>query len=320
MNSVIDLIKESINKGLYIGVVSHKNPDGDSLGSTIAMGLSLEKLSKNIVFVKPDIIPQDYYFLPGLDKMQSLEEINVDLDILIILDSSDPDRLGLNKSLIESSKKTINIDHHVSNTSFGDLNLIVGESSSTGEIVFNLLSQGEFPIDSDIASCIYVAISTDTGRFSYENVNENTHLIIAALYKYGINAYEINKNLYQKRSLSRTKLFVLAISNLEFFKDGKIAIVKVSLDMYLKTGAKPDETEGIVEFLRDTEGVEVACLLKELPNKEIKLSIRTKEYVDANKVCSFFGGGGHIRASGASSSYSIEETQRLLLEEINKYI
>ena len=320
MNKAINLIQDSISKDLSIAVVSHKNPDGDSLGSLIAMGLSLDKLSKNVIFVKPDVIPEDYLFLPALEKMIQLDSLNIDIDLLIVLDSSDPDRLGLNKNLLEISKRIINIDHHISNTNFGDLNIVIPESSSTGEIVFELLSKANFPIDTDIATCIYTAISTDTGRFSYQSVTKNTHLIISELYNYGIDGYEINKNLYQNRSLSRTKLFILAVSNLEFYKDGKVAIAKVTKDMYSKTGAKPDETEGIVEFLRDTEGVEVACLLKELKNNDVKLSVRTKEYVDANKICSFFDGGGHLRASGASSTLSIEETEKILLKEINKYL
>ncbi len=320
MNKAINLIQDSISEDLSIAVVSHKNPDGDSLGSLIAMGLSLDKLSKNVIFVKPDVIPEDYLFLPALEKMIQLDSLNIDIDLLIVLDSSDPDRLGLNKNLLEISKRIINIDHHISNTNFGDLNIVIPESSSTGEIVFELLSKANFPIDTDIATCIYTAISTDTGRFSYQSVTKNTHLIISELYNYGIDGYEINKNLYQNRSLSRTKLFILAVSNLEFYKDGKVAIAKVTKDMYSKTGAKPDETEGIVEFLRDTEGVEVACLLKELKNNDVKLSVRTKEYVDANKICSFFDGGGHLRASGASSTLSIEETEKILLKEINKYL
>lgn len=320
MNKAINLIQDSISEDLSIAVVSHKNPDGDSLGSLIAMGLSLDKLSKNVIFVKPDVIPEDYLFLPALEKMIQLDSLNIDIDLLIVLDSSDPDRLGLNKNLLEISKRIINIDHHISNTNFGDLNIVIPESSSTGEIVFELLSKANFPIDTDIATCIYTAISTDTGRFSYQSVTKNTHLIISELYNYGIDGYEINKNLYQNRSLSRTKLFILAVSNLEFYKDGKVAIAKVTKDMYSKTGAKPDETEGIVEFLRDTEGVEVACLLKELKNHDVKLSVRTKEYVDANKICSFFDGGGHLRASGASSTLSIEETEKILLKEINKYL
>ena len=320
MNKAINLIQDSISEDLSIAVVSHKNPDGDSLGSLIAMGLSLDKLSKNVIFVKPDVIPEDCLFLPALEKMKQLDSLNIDIDLLIVLDSSDPDRLGLNKNLLEISKKIINIDHHISNTNFGDLNIVIPESSSTGEIVFELLSKANFPIDTDIATCIYTAISTDTGRFSYQSVTKNTHLIISELYNYGIDGYEINKNLYQNRSLSRTKLFILAVSNLEFYKDGKVAIAKVTKDMYSKTGAKPDETEGIVEFLRDTEGVEVACLLKELKNNDVKLSVRTKEYVDANKICSFFDGGGHLRASGASSTLSIEETEKILLKEIIKYL
>ena len=320
MNKAINLIQDSISEDLFIAVVSHKNPDGDSLGSLIAMGLSLDKLSKNVIFVKPDVIPEDYLFLPALEKMIQLDSLNIDIDLLIVLDSSDPDRLGLNKNLLETSKKIINIDHHISNTNFGDLNIVIPESSSTGEIVFELLSKANFPIDTDIATCIYTAISTDTGRFSYQSVTKNTHLIISELYNYGIDGYEINKNLYQNRSLSRTKLFILAVSSLEFYKDGKVAIAKVTKDMYSKTGAKPDETEGIVEFLRDTEGVEVACLLKELKNNDVKLSVRTKEYVDANKICSFFDGGGHLRASGASSTLSIEKTEKILLKEINKYL
>ncbi len=320
MNEVISLIQDSITRSSTIAVVSHKNPDGDSLGSLIAMGLSLDKLNKNVIFVKPDIIPEDYLFLPAIEKMTQIDNIDIEIDLLIVLDSSDPDRLGLNKNLLEISKKIINIDHHISNTNFGNLNIVMPESSSTGEIVFEILSKAQFPIDVDIATCIYTAISTDTGRFSYQSVSKNTHLIVSDLYDYGINGYEINKNLYQNRSLSKTKLFILAVSNLEFYQDGKIAIAKVTKDMYSKTGAKPDETEGIVEFLRDTEGVEVACLLKELKNNDVKISIRTKEYVDANEICSFFDGGGHVRASGASSALSVEETEEVLLKEINKYL
>ncbi|HZH93592.1 MAG TPA: bifunctional oligoribonuclease/PAP phosphatase NrnA [Tissierellaceae bacterium] len=320
MKNNLEAFKELIRTSERIAVVSHMNPDGDNLGSLLAAGLSLEKMGKGVLFVKADIIPEDYRFLPGVERLSPVDETIDMLDLLLVLDSSDPDRLGENRFLIDKSQKVVNIDHHVSNSEFGDINIVKPEMSSTGEILFELLLQMDMPIDSEIASLIYVAMSTDTGRFTYQGVTGKTHETVARLYGYGIDAYAINNSLYQRRSLERTKLFIRAVSNIRLYKDNRIGIVRVTKSMLDETGSSMEDTEGIVEFIRDTDSVEAACILKEIDDGVVKISLRTKNIVDANKVCSVFHGGGHSRASGATVEDTIDNVESRLLDEINKYL
>ncbi len=318
--SNVEFLREAIKNCKRVAVVSHKSPDGDNLGSLLAMALSLEKMGKDVVYVKADIIPEDYEFLPGIEKLETIDDSIDEIDLLMVLDSSDEDRLGENKFLLEKSKIIANIDHHVSNTQFGDINIVLPDLSSTGEILFNILVELEMPIDNIIASLIYVAMSTDTGRFTYQGVTGSTHETVAKLYDYGIDSYSINRSLYQRRSLARTKLFVKAVSQIVFYNNNKIGVVKVSKKMLDETETSMDDTDGIVEFIRDTESVEAACLLKEINESIIKISLRTKNEVDANKVCQAFSGGGHNRASGATVEDSLDNAEKRLVAEINKYL
>jgi len=307
-----------IHNSEKIGVVSHINPDGDNLGSLLGLGLSLKSLNKDVYLIKADFIPNDYKTLSGIEL---LDDFHGDyLDLLFVLDCSDPDRLGHNKFLMDKSKSIVNIDHHISNTNYGEFNFVDTTASSTGEMIYELLIELKLPINREIAENLYVAISTDTGRFSYESVTGLTHKVISELYKYNINAYHINKVLYQSRSIQRTKLFIDAISKLNFYYDTTVAIVKVTHNMLKDSDAKMEDTEGIVEFLRDTDSVEVACLLKEMSSEEIKVSIRTKSNINANEICSAFGGGGHIRASGCSIKADIHMAEKLIINEIAKYL
>lgn len=320
MNSEKDELLKAIGNSGYIAVVSHINPDGDNLGSVLGLGMSLVQLGKKVDFIKPDIIPDDYNFLPGVERLSGYGELRDKLDLLIVLDCSDPTRLGENQKLIDVAKVVVNVDHHVSNTMFGDILLVDPKASSTGELVFDIIEDLNLPIDEEIATCLYTAITTDTGRFSYQSVTASTHRIAASLYELGINGYEINKRLYQTRSLKRTRLFSRAMAEMELMFEGKGAVVKISRRMLEETGASMEDTEGIVEFLRDTESVEAACILKEMDENLIKASIRTKDPIDANKICGAFGGGGHIRASGCTISATMEEAAALISDEIKRHI
>lgn len=316
-NNLMEL-KELIQASRSIGVVSHINPDGDNLGSLLGLGLSLKSLDKEVYMIKADFIPNDYIFLNGIEELKTFD--GKTLDLLFVLDCSDKNRLGLNQNLFDLSTKVVNIDHHISNTIFGDMNFVDNSVSSTGELIYDIIKGLTLPMDKDIAENLYVAISSDTGRFSYENVSSKTHEVIADLYDYSIDAYKLNKKLYQSRSLDRTKLFIEAISNVNFYNNSSIAIVKVTQKMLRKTNAKMEDTEGIVEFLRDTDSVEAAFLLKELSEHEIKVSLRTKSNVDANMICSAFGGGGHTRASGCTIKDTIIKAEELVLMEAKKYM
>ncbi len=314
MNSTISQAIDLIKASDEIYIISHTSPDGDNVGSILAMGLALKKIGKKIKIIKSDIIPSDYQFLPHIDIIQEYDEKSIDL--LIVLDCSDIERLGKLKYIISKSTKVINIDHHVSNTAFADYNIVDSKACATGEIVYSFLEKMGIEIDEEIATCIYTAINTDTGSFMYESVTDKTHEIAADLLRKGINKKKIVLNLYQSRSMERTNLFIDCLSTFKTYYDNKIAVVKVTQDMLKKANAQMEDTEGIISFVKDTKGVEVACLLKENNEGIIKISLRSKEYVDVSKVCSEFNGGGHIRAAGCSLNVDIESAEKIIVQKL----
>lgn len=310
INKAIDLIKSSQK----ISIVSHVSPDGDNLGSILAMGIALRKLGKEVNIIKTDEIPSDYHFLPQVETIMDYD--GQDIELLIVLDCSDIDRLGDLKNLVSKSKNTLNIDHHISNTAFADYNIVDSKAAATGEIVYMFLNKMGIEIDEEIATCIYTAISTDTGSFMYESVTDSTHEIIADLLRKGIDKNNIVLNLYQSRSMERTNLFIDCLSTFKIYHEDKIATVKVTQDMLKDNNAQMEDTEGIISFVKDTKGVEVACILKEHKDGTIKISLRSKEYVDVAKICSEFNGGGHIRAAGCSIKENIEKAENLMVQKL----
>lgn len=317
MNNTIDMAISKISNLDEIYIASHVNPDGDNIGSMLAMGLGLKQLGKKVNIIKTDDIPSDYLFLPSIDMIQpyDLEKDN-SIDLLITLDCADADRLGEYKSLVDTAKTVINIDHHISNTNFGDINIVDGKASATGEMVYELLKEMDVEINKDISTCLYTAISTDSGSFMFDSVSPKTHEIIANLLKSGIIHSEINIKLYQSRSIEKSKLFLNIYSTLKTFKDNKIATMKVTQDMLKDANAKMEDVEGVISFAREIETVEVACLLKEIDENDIKLSLRSKRHVDVSKICSSFNGGGHVRAAGCSMSQNIDDAEKLIVEQI----
>ena len=317
LDALMDRAVEFINEYDNIFICSHVQPDGDNIGSTLALYMAIKKKKENVKVVKTDEIPSDYLFLPNIQvfKEYSLDE---QVDLFISLDSSDVERLGPGKELLKKAKKIINIDHHVTNNGFGDINIVLPSTSATGEIVYKFIKHMNAEIDKDIATCLYTAISTDTGRFMYSNTTYETHLIASELLKTGIDINNINIHLYQNRSMERTKLFLEAINNMDFHLDGKIGIAVVTQDMLSRNNAKLEDSEGIVSFIRDTSTIEVACLLKEISEKEIKVSLRSKQHVDVSKIALNFGGGGHIRAAGCTIYDTIDNAKKVVLDEILK--
>lgn len=317
LDALMDRAVEFINEYDNIFICSHVQPDGDNIGSTLALYMAIKKKKENVKVVKTDEIPSDYLFLPNIQvfKEYSLDE---QVDLFISLDSSDVERLGPGKELLKKAKKIINIDHHVTNNGFGDINIVLPSASATGEIVYKFIKHMNGEIDKDIATCLYTAISTDTGRFMYSNTTYETHLIASELLKTGIDINNINIHLYQNRSMERTKLFLEAINNMDFHLDGKVGIAVVTQDMLSRNNAKLEDSEGIVSFIRDTSTIEVACLLKEISEKEIKVSLRSKQHVDVSKIALNFGGGGHIRAAGCTIYDTIDNAKKVVLDEILK--
>ena len=314
LEKCIKIIKESDN----IFLASHIHPDGDNIGSLLALGMALKNINNNVTIVKVDDIPKDYLFLPNVNLFME-PNLNEPIDLFISLDSSDLDRLGIGKKMALKANKVINIDHHITNDNFGIINIVDPSASATGEIVYHLIKKLGVEIDKDIASCIYVAISTDTGSFMYDSTTSETHLIAADLLSKGINMNNIIVNLYQSRSIERSKLFIKSLNSLEMFYEEKIGMILLTQNMVKECSAKMEDSEGIISFVRDIEGIEVAGILKEFNENEIKVSLRSKSIIDVSQICLKFNGGGHKRAAGCTIYDNIENAKQIILNEIYKY-
>lgn len=316
MNKYIEIFNE-LNQRDNIYILSHINPDGDCIGSALAIFNYLKTIDKNVKMPKADNIPDDFDFLPGIEEIKPLEKID-DNYTIITVDSAGLNRLGKNVDLIENADLVINIDHHISNDYFADINLVLDDASSTGEVIYRLFKANDIILNYDIAMALYTAISSDTGSFMYSNTSQRTHEIIADLYNYNIDTDMININLYQSNKLQKAKLFSEIILNLELFFKDKLAIAKIDYDLVNKYGLQMDDTEGLVETIRNIKEVELAIILKERKDNKTRVSARSKGEVDVSKLCSIFGGGGHKRAAGCSIDSNLDMAAELLIKEIGK--
>lgn len=309
-----------INKSKNICILSHVNPDGDSIGSLLALGMALKRNNaKRVAIGKVDRIPEQFNFLPNIELIEDVD-LDIKYDLLITLDCSDIGRLGKLKDIVNNSKTIINIDHHITNEMFGDINIVDEKSASTGEIVFKFIEQMNYQLTSDIATCLYVAISTDTGSFKYDSTSYETHIIASKLLNTGINLNEIVVNLYQSKSLRKTKLMIKSLSSLELFFNNKLGIVKVTQDMLSQFEASLEDADDIVEFIRDIDDVEVSCVLKEINSREVKVALRSKKYVDVSEVAKTFGGGGHIKASGCTIMEDVETAKTMIIKKMGSIL
>ncbi|WDV47745.1 bifunctional oligoribonuclease/PAP phosphatase NrnA [Clostridiaceae bacterium M8S5] len=303
---------KKLNEAGKIGLISHIKPDGDNIGSLLSLGTALKELYKGKVdILKSDDIPSKYDFLSNYSSVIPPEE-HSRYDVMIVLDCGDEKRIGKYEYLLDNSF-VINIDHHISNTDFGDLNIVFRKASSTGEIVYKILKEMQFDINIEIATSIYVAISTDTGSFKYDNTTKETHMIAGELLGKGIDLNQITKRVYQSVKLEEALYFINTLKNIEFYYDNKLAIVTNDDELQVVT-------EGIVEYARDIDTVEVACHIKKIGENKVKASLRSKSFVDVAKIAQKFGGGGHIRAAGCTIESSVEVAKQNIISEMKNVL
>ncbi len=316
-NSIAHIASE-MNRISEAVLFSHVSPDGDCLGSMLALGLALESMGKKIRYYNPGPLPVNLRFLPGLDPIMTTKPGQFP-DTLVFIDCAEADRVynGIASELFED-RTVINIDHHVSNDCFGTINWVDPNVAATGEMIYKLIKKLGVPITHDIAVNLYTAIITDTGRFSFSNTTADSFKIAAGLVKTGIDLVEINNVLFEKKSLSQTNLLKIALTNLEIHQDGKIALIVLSKEDFEKSGAEENLSEGLVNYARNIENVEAAALLKEIDDREVKVSFRSNSWLDVSEVAQRFGGGGHIRASGCTINASLKgatQEVKAVLEE-----
>ncbi len=315
LDRIISIIKQEEN----LNLISHILPDGDSIGSLLAFGRGLTKAGKKIRMFTPGHIPLKYTFLSGADLVShDLDLFNSALTV-IVLDSSDADRLGSFKEKVMSSPTIINIDHHVTNQGYGSLNHVNPEASATGEIVYSVMKDLKISLDSEIAEALYVAISTDTGSFKYDNTTPLTHRVTASLLEHGISPGALSQKVFDERPLSFYMLLKEALASLEMYCNRTVAVMTISKDIRIRSAASTDDLDGIVNYTRNIEGVELGILFYVEADSEVKVGFRSKR-LDVSKLAGKLNGGGHIRAAGCRLQGNYESVKTKVLDEALKML
>jgi phosphoesterase RecJ-like protein len=316
----MDQIIQHIKDGQDILIASHAEPDGDSVGSLVALGLALTKLDKKITMHTPSPIPAVYRFLPGAGRIvQQIKSADI-YDLALVLDCGDLTRIGETSAEIGRIPIVINIDHHVSNTGFGHIQFIDTDACATAEIVYRLINALEIPFDKAIATSIYTGILTDTGSFRFSNTNQAAFAISKAMTDAGVEPHNVAQRVFGTYSLGRIKLLNMLLNSIEISENGKLSMMTVTRSMLNTTGTNTEDLDGMINYARRIEDVKVAALIHEIKNGAGKfanmnryhVSLRSDSSVDVAKIAGKFGGGGHTSAAG----FQIESTLVALKSKI----
>jgi len=315
MKEVISQIKKSNSVAIFV----HTNPDWDCIGSAMALRNALRNngvradvftetsLSKHLSFLETDVVT----FSEGASAPA--------YDCYCAVDVGSADRIGSWGIFFTQKENTVCIDHHHPNGEFAKISHIEPSRSSTGELIYELLTEGGFEITKEIAQYLYCAMSSDTGSFQYASVNRRTYEILIALYETGINTTYLCSMLYERNSITQLKLQAEAINSIKLYKDGKIATAKITNEIMEKHGAERSDAEALAQIPRSIDGVMISAFLKELPEGDIRVSLRSLGDYNIEPIARKFGGGGHKKAAGCTfKSVSIDEAEKELVRELEK--
>ena len=287
-------------------VTSHVNPDGDAIGSLIAMGLAMKALGKGVTMYNESPMPAVYQFLPAIDGVTDhVADFSV-YDLAVVIDCGNLERVGGDHVAVGAIPTVINIDHHVTNTSFGDLQYIDTDACASAELVYRLIRQLEVTISEAMAWSIYTGILTDTGSFRFSNTNRAAFTICEEMLTIGVDPWMVAQYVYGTYSLGRIKLLNLALNTIELVHGGKVSLMTVTRRMLQRTGTRPEDADGMINYARGIEDVRLAVLIQQNGNGgpgangngPYHVSLRSDGSVDAAAIAAAFGGGGHASAAG----------------------
>ncbi len=315
----LDNIIEEIKNAKTIVILTHETPDGDAIGSCLAMKLALKQIGKNAdVIIKE--VPRIFDFLPQREYIKTSSDIQ-EYDLAISLDCADFKRMVGNE-YFEKAKQTIVIDHHSSNKMYGNINFVNPVSPACCQILIGMFQYFNINIDKELGTCILTGIITDTGGFRYSGVNSDTFEFAAELLEKGVNVSNVYKRVLDTRTKANFELMRKIIDRMEFLEDGKVTFTYITGKDLEEVNAEIGDHEGLVEFSRDIEGVEVSVFIRQRDNEEdvYKVSMRSNDYVNVSDVCLMFGGGGHERAAGAIIQGNIEQVKQKIMKELKKVL
>jgi bifunctional oligoribonuclease and PAP phosphatase NrnA len=317
---ILERILTEIRNSKTVCIVGHVRPDGDCIGSQLGLAQALLNEGKNVVCWNEDAIPQKLSFLdPG--HLMTKPKRDQSFDCVISLDSASLERIGKTVNYIQTRRIFINIDHHQSNTRFGDVNWVSSLEPSTGELVFRLMKSAGWPVTESIADCLFTAVSTDTGSFQYSTTRPNTYYVAGDLVERGANLARICDEVYQSYPLSRVRLLQHVFNHFKLTCKDQLGYFWLRPADFERTGSDPNDSEGLIDHIRAIEPVVVACLFEEVGPELVRVSLRSKsDQINVNAVLREFGGGGHPAAAGARIVGKPMSVQRRVLAAIKKAI
>jgi bifunctional oligoribonuclease and PAP phosphatase NrnA len=315
---IIDRIIEAIRASHTICIAGHIRPDGDCVGSQLGLTLALQNEGKKVTCWNEDRIPEKYDFLDR-DGIIQKPKRGLEFDCVIATDAASFERLGSVGRCVTNRKLLINIDHHESNTRYGDLNWVSAREPSTGELIFRLLKIAKWPITKRIADSLFTAVSTDTGSFQYATTRPGTYHVAGELVSRGADLAKICDEVYQSYPVSRARLLRHIYSHFRLSHQDQIAYVWLKKADFARTGAESDDTEGLIDHIRAIAPVVVACVFEELEPELTRISLRSKsDKVNVNEIAAQFGGGGHPAAAGARIPGKPLSVQRRVIAAVKK--
>lgn len=313
-------ICRSIKKHNNFLITAHTSPEGDALGSQLGFYNLVKKLGKQAVIVSDDQLPYGYDFLPGSKHIRRLarEFKYVKFGCLVVLDCADLKRTGRVYKLNQDNKPILNIDHHISNKIFGDVNWVDAHASSCSEMIYRLYKRLRLSMDKDTALVLYTGIMTDTGSFRYANTSSFTFKAAAELLKFGVNVAEVYRYTYENIQTEEVKILLKLLSKIKFFGQGRIAAFEIDLELPRSRKPVIDLADHVLSFGRAIKGVEVVVLLKKNLDlkSQVRVNLRSQGRVDVNKIAASFGGGGHKTAAGCTISGDLSVVRRKVITKI----
>jgi len=309
-------LKKIIDNSTNLLVLSHIDPDGDALGTQLAFAKYLKDIGKNVTLVRQSVIPEKYSFMESVTEIPHFDSLSKDLtfDTVVVFECPDFKRIGFASCWITEQTTMINIDHHRDNNLDGALNWININASSVGEMVYEFFEDVNYSINKDVATCLFTAILTDTGRFRYNSTSQRTLEIAGKLVGAGVVPQHVCDAIYFNVKPSSIVLVGKVLNEIEYHHNGKLCILTLKKEMLEKSNAESSESDGLVEYTLHGIGVEVGLLIKEFTDTKTKVSMRSKESINVSKIANQFGGGGHYNASGCLIEKSYIDIKKLLIE------
>ncbi|WP_168210979.1 DHH family phosphoesterase [Persicimonas caeni] len=319
----IERFLEVIEENERFLVVSHTSPDGDAIGSTLSMGLLLEALGKEVVFYNRDAVPYNFGFLEGADAMVTEVPADADIDVTVVLDCAEPERIGEEFPEQGWGDTIVVVDHHKTwDAEFADIYVRDVGAAATGELVYRLVVAAGVKLDKPIAEALYCCVMTDTGSFRYSNTSRTTFRIAGELIDAGVEPWRMTSHIYESNPKERLELLALVLNTLEFSHCGRLAFLRIEDEMFESTGTGPELTDGFINYARSIRGVEVATQLREDDEDLWRVSFRSRGKVDVSELAAKFGGGGHHNAAGCriegTSDEIVEKLSQALVELLDE--